>query len=235
MKVGIVIITYNISSELFALQIEAIRKFCKDDFEIMVIDNSTDMKMSVGIQYHAGQLAIPYKKTMASSYDGSDSHSFAANFSYLMLKDHFDAMFYLDHDCLPIKPFSVIEILGEDKIMAGIGQHDLYMWPGCVMWRNDKIDKELISFNPDHERRLDTGAGLSKVIEKYGKENCIFFNEVYEQNPNFTGKYNYYALINDGMFLHVVNSSNWSGEMRHEERINSMVNLLREKIDSYVA
>ena len=235
MKVGIIVITYNISSELFCLQIEAIRKFCKDDdYDIMIVDNSTDMRMAVGIQYHASQLKLAYRKTMASSSDGSDSHSFAANFAYSTLKDRFDVFLYLDHDCLPLKPFSVVEILGEDKIMAGIGQQEIYFWPGCVMWRNDKIDKDLIDFSPDHQRHLDTGGGLSKVIDEYGKENCIFFNEVYEQNPNFTGKYNYYALINDGMFLHVVNSSNWNGENNHEERINSMVNLIREKIDSYV-
>ncbi len=34
MKVGIIIICYNISPEIFILQINAIRKFCKDDFEI---------------------------------------------------------------------------------------------------------------------------------------------------------------------------------------------------------
>lgn len=237
MKVCTVVIVYNISAELFCLQIEAIKKFCKDDVEIMVIDNSTVMDKSIPIQYHSKLLGAAYIKTMASSADGSDSHSFAANISYQKLKNNYSYFHYLDHDCVPVRPYSVVDILGEEKVIAGIGQHETntFMWPGCVMWNNDKVDNSLIDFSPSHSLRLDTGAGLRHVIEKYGKDACVFFNEVYEQNPNFVdNKYGYFSSINDGMFFHVVNSSNWSKEARHEERINSMINLIKAKIDSYV-
>lgn len=237
MKVGIIIITYNISSELFCLQIEAIRKFCKDDdFEIVVVDNSTDATSSMGIQYHSGLLNLLYRKTIASSVNGSDSHSFAANFSYQRLKTIYDAFLYLDHDCIPFKDFSLQGILGEDKVMAGIGQlkgTTTYFWPGLLFFRNDKIEHDLIDFSPNNELGLDTGGNLYKVIETYGKDACIFFNESYHQNPNFVdNKYGYYSMINDEMFFHAVNASNWSGELRHEERINSIINLIKEKISN---
>lgn len=232
MKTAVVIITYNISSEVFMLQIEAIRKFCKDDFEIEVFDNSSDVEKAEGIRYHASILEISYCKTHANSLNGSDSHSFAANFSYGILKDKYSLFAYLDHDLLPIKDFSVEEILG-DKIIAGVGQIKngvKYFWPGAVMWDNTKIDNDLIDFSPDHEKNLDTGGGLHKIIDEYGEDVCIFFSEAYHQNDGFAGKkYNYYAMIN-GMFMHFVNSSNWNPIKNHDNRINSLLNIAREKI-----
>lgn len=234
MKVGVVIITYNISSELFCLQIEAIRKYCKDDFEIVVVDNSTDAIKSTAIEYHSGLLNLLYRKTFASSMNGSDSHSFSANFSYQRLKNIYDRFIYLDHDVIPVMDFSIEEILGEDKVMAGIGQvkgDTTYFWPGLLFFNNDKIDHNLIDFNPNHQRGLDTGGNLYKVIETYGKEACVFFNESYHQNPEFIdSKYGYYSMIMDETFLHCVNSSNWSGELRHQERINSLINIIKKKI-----
>ena len=42
-NIGIVIITYNIPSEVFTLQIQAIQKYCMDEFTIEVFDNSSDL------------------------------------------------------------------------------------------------------------------------------------------------------------------------------------------------
>lgn len=236
MKVATVIIVYNIPFDVFLLQIEAIRKFCKDgDNTIEVVDNSTDLEISEGIKYHSEILGLNYTKTNASSRNGSDSHSFSANTSYELLKNKYEVFFYLDHDCFPILPYSVVEILGEDKVMAGIGQHEVntFMWPGCVMWRNDKVDIELIDFSPSHILGLDTGAGLRAVIQKYGKENCIFFDESYHQNPNYSGKYNHYALIFKGTFLHCINGSGWNHVKGNKDRLNSLINIVKGKINAY--
>lgn len=232
MKVGIVIICYNIASRIFLLQVEALKKFCKDDFVIEVFDNSFDEELSEGIRYHCSILEIPYTKTNATSKNGSDSHSFAANLSFDFLKDKYDYFAYLDHDLIPLVPFSVVDILG-DKILAGVGQgkNVAYIWPGCLFISTEGIDKELIDFSPNHKLGYDTGGGLSKIFEAYGKENCIFFNEIYCQNPGFTGKQGYYSLINNGMFMHFIEGSNWEGSERHEERINSLLNIAQTKID----
>lgn len=232
MKVGIIIITYNLDSRIFLLQIEAIRKLCNDDFEIYIFDNSYDKELSEGIRYHSEQLGLYYKKTEASSRNGSDSHAFAANFSYQLIKDNYDIVIYLDHDIIPVVPFSAIEILGT-KIMAGIGQHTIntYLWPGCLFINLTGIDREMIDFSPVNSLKLDTGGGLHTVVEKYGKENVVFFNEKYCQNPNYNGnRYNHYAMINDEMFMHFVNSSQWNPVENNESRINSLISIAQEKI-----
>ena len=232
MQLGIIVITYNLSSEIFLLQIAALRKFCKDDFVIEVIDNSSDLELAEHIRYHAEQLGINYYKTFASSKNGSDSHSFAANFAHHKLKDQYEYLFYIDHDLVPMFDFSVVDILAGGHIAAGLGQgaKKKYMWPGAFMVALERINRDLVDFSPNAEFGLDTGGNLYKIIEQYGQENCIFFNESYHQNPNFNGHYfNHISVINNGMFYHCVNASNWSGSQRHEERMNAFVNIVKEK------
>lgn len=233
MKVGIIIITYNLSSEIFLLQMAAIKKFCKDeDYTVEIVDNSSDEKMAEDIRYHASILELNYIKTFAGGM-GSDSHAFAANFSYQKFKDKYNYFAYLDHDIIPVSDFSVVEILSGGHVMAGVGQgaQKTYFWPGLLFWNGNAVDLEIIDFSPSHIFGLDTGGNLYKVIEKYGKENCIFFNEAYHQNPffNSVGGYNHYAMLADNRFMHMINSSNWNDTERHEERINSLINVAKEK------
>jgi len=232
MKVGIVIITFNISSEVFLLQIAAIRKFCKDEFVIEVIDNSSDAEIAEHIRYHSSHLGLSYTKTFAGGKGSSDSHSWAANFAYQKFKNDYQFFFFLDHDVIPVKFFSVVEILNGGHAMAGLGQgsQKTYYWPGTVMWRSDEDIKEIIDFSTSGEFFLDTGGNLYKAIEKSGKENCIFFNESYHQNPYFNSKeYGHYAMINNEMFMHFVGSSNWINLSNHQERISSLINVAKEK------
>lgn len=231
MKVGIIIITYNLPVDIFLLQIAAIKKFCTDDYEIEIFDNSSRLKFSEDIKYHSKLLGLQYTKTFSSSQNGSESHSFAANFSYQKIKNNYQYLFFMDHDLIPVKEFSVVQILG-DKIIAGIGQgaKKKYLWPGCVMWNADKIDKNIIDFSFSHDLGLDTGGLLYKVIEQYGEDNCIFFDEAYYQNPYFVHpQYGHYTMIMDEVFCHFTNASNWFGADRHEERINSLLNIAKEK------
>lgn len=226
---GIFIITYNIPAEVFLLQIDAIRKFCKDEhYRIIIADNSSDDDMSEGIRYHSNRLGLVYTKTNASSVNSSDSHSWAANFIYQKYHHPFRYCFFLDHDCIPVKDFSVLEILG-DKAMAGLGQakQKTYFWPGCVMWDGDKVID--IDFSPNSEFGLDTGGNIYKAIEDVGVSECVFFDESYHQNPHFKGKYDCFAMINDDMFLHFINGSNWNDEKNNTDRLNSLINITRQK------
>lgn len=221
---GIVIITYNIPTDVFVLQLSCIKRFCKDWFEIIIVDNSSDKEKTQAIEYHSLKRRLKYIRTQTESV-GSDSHAFAANFAYNELRTNYDYFLFLDHDCIPVKEFSVEEIL-EDKVMAGLGQQKtkLYFWPGCVMWDNNTILRSLIDFSTNSKHGLDTGGELYKVIEEYGKERCVFFDEVYHENPAFRSPpYNFYAMLNKGVFLHFINGSGWNGNS--EERINSLINI----------
>lgn len=231
MTVGTVIVTYNISSEIFLLQVAAIKKFCKDDFTIEVIDNSSDLEKAEGIRYHCSVLGLNYMKTFGGGM-GSASHAFSANFAYGRLKDSYDLFFFADHDVIPVQAYSVVEILSGGHVMAGIGQgtKKKYLWPGCVMWDRHRVKDDLIDFSTNSEFNLDTGGNLYKVVEEYGMESIVFFNESYHQNPYYQSKdYGHYAMINNEMFMHFTNGSNWARKERHDERINALLNIAREK------
>ncbi len=230
-KVGIIVVAYN-NPDFIIPQTELFRKYCADAPEIIVIDNSTDLEASEAIKYHAGQLGVEYTKTNASSSGGSESHSFAANFAYMKYKDSYNYLFWADHDLFAVKAFSIPAILG-DKVIAGLGQEKSgkkYFWGGCVMLNNTIVDKSLVDFYPNMEYGMDTGGNLYRIIAKYGEENCVFFNEAYHQNPNFRKSfYNFYSMINNEMFFHCLNGSNWSGSNDDKERINSLLSILNER------
>jgi len=229
MKIAIVIITYNVP-DLIIKQIELISKYCKDNFEIIIVDNSTDDIAIKSIAYHCKERGVRVLKTQASSQRGSDSHAFACNVAYAMLYGGYDYFFFLDHDNFPIRNFSVEAIL-QGKIMAGLPQakSKTYFWAGCVMWNDKDIDRSLIDFSVNHELGLDTGGMLYRVVEQYGDSQCVFFDEKYYENPHFrTTMYNFYATINDDMFMHFINSSGWNPIDGNTERINSLINILTE-------
>lgn len=229
---GIFIITYNTPSEVFLLQVEAINKFCRDkEFKIEVFDNSRDGYDNVW--YHSQSLGVGYTRLITKTTDPSQSHAFAANIAYSLKGELYDCLFYLDHDCIPVKEFCVDDLDGSGYLGAGIGQQKskTYFWPGCFMLVNKNIDKDLVNFSISREHGLDTGGELYKLIEEYGKNHFIFFGEAYEQNPNYKGKYDFYSII-DGRFMHFINGSNWNGVKDNEERLNSLINIARNKIDN---
>lgn len=231
MKIAIVVVLFN-NPDLIQKQVECIRRFCKDEHDIILVDNSRRKEAIDAILYYNHSLKCQYYKT-ESEIDSSYSHAFACNFSFHKLKYNYDYFLFLDHDNFPVKEFSVKEIL-QDKIIAGLGQVRLdkhYFWAGCVMFNHTKIEENLIDLSPNREFELDTGGNLYKVVDKYGKEACGFFNEVHVQNPYFDKSYyNFYSMINDGVFMHFFNSSNWANALDDTERINSLLNILNEKM-----
>jgi len=229
MKIGIIIIVYNLDARIFIMQIEAIKKYCKDaDYTIHVFDNGSDREKIEAIRHHAKSRVINYHKTNPSTKDPSFSHSFAANFSYKMLKDKYELLFYADHDLIPVKNYSIEEILG-NHLVAGVrqGKKEYYLWPGCLIFRNNEIDHNLIDFSPNNKLRLDTGGELRKLIEVYGEERILYLDEIGAQNEAMlTHKdYYFYMMLCNETFIHFLAASNWSGKERHEERINSLINI----------
>lgn len=232
MQLGICVITYNIDIRIFLLQIGAIRKFCKDSYHITVVDNSTNDHNARQILHHCRELGLDHKKTNSAHGPGTESHAFSANLSYQKWMNGHDYLLYIDHDCIPVKPFSIVDLLKNRKIggLAHMGQKK-YFWAGLVFWNDQEVDRNLINFMPSHEFQLDTGGMLYRMIEKYGEENCVYLPEEYVQNPHAEfSMYNFYSMIG-GIFMHFINSSNWNNQERNDERLNSLINIANERIN----
>ena len=214
----IIIITFNTPSEVLKLQLANIKKFCKDDFVIEVIDNSRtrhDMTKEIALPYGN------YTRTELPKRDASNSHGAACDFAYKLLKDKYDTFLFLDHDCIPVKDFSVVEILG-DKQLGGVlqGVSDTkYLWVGCLMLKRF----EEIDFMPDETKRIDTGGGTWKIMNG---TNTVLFSERGVNNPKFQhGMYHFYTMICDETFMHFLNTSNWNRNKRNTERINTLIEI----------
>jgi len=231
-KTAIVVIAYN-TLGLLDHQAKCIEMLCKDDYDLIVVNNSDHIKNSEIIENRAKTLNCIYLKTRASTSADSNSHAFACNVCYNKLQDDYSIFCFLDHDNFPLKPFSPKELLN-GKTIAGLEQvkgEIKYFWPGCVMWDNNKVDHSLVDFSVSSEFGLDSGGNFFKIIEKHGKDQCVFFNESYRQNPYFDkSRYNFYAMINDGMFMHFINSSNWNNSNENDERINTLLRILEENV-----
>lgn len=227
MKVAIVIITYN-QPELLVKQLELLQRFCKDEHDVVIVDNSTKPQAIIDIRYHARKCKHVIRAKAATA-DASESHAFAANLSVTKYADQYDYLFWLDHDCFPFKPFSVVETLGS-KTLAGLAQakHETYFWPGCFMVKTSEVKG--IDFSPS--TGLDTGGNTYKLIKEQGLDNCEFFSEIHEQNPYFNKtRYNFYSVIAD-TFLHFIAGSDWANVGHNEERINSLFNVLQDKCET---
>lgn len=239
MKIAILIITYHIDPRILIGQIQNIKKFCQDaDYTIHFFDNSTDEDKAAGIKHHIIDQGCEYHRTISQTNDPSVSHSFAANFAFKTLKDRYEAIAFFDHDLIPVKPFSVQEIL-DGKVMAGVTQYQgnkvFYFWPGCLFFDNTRIDKDLVDFSPNNELGTDTGGQLYLLINKYGVENLSLIDETGCLNPlleNHPTHY-FYMMLYEGTFLHFLAASGWAGEQDHEKRINSLINIVNEKTQLY--
>jgi len=228
-KTGIFIVTYNVPS-LLPVQIDRIVRHCKDDYEVTVVDNSTNKEAAEAIHYHAVRLGCHYMRTQAGSKGGSESHAFACNMSYQREGRKYAYVLYLDHDNFPVKDFNVSKWLG-DNVIGGLGQNKFktYMWPGLVMINNSKVDPLKVDFSCSREHFLDTGGMLFPIIEA-ADDKALFFDEAYHENPHFPHPpYNYYSMLAGGTFMHFVNGSNWAKQGGNDERLNSLINILSEK------
>jgi hypothetical protein len=230
--IAIIVVVYNVSN-LISTQIDFIRRFCKDDkYHIIIIDNSNNQNISNQIKQQS--LSCIYHK-IDSGTNGSEGHAFACNYAYSVFQNNYEYMFFLDHDIFPITNFSVKDILG-DKVIGGPGQirkTKIYLWPGCVMFNNNKIAHNLISFSTNPSLGLDTGGMLYRVIETYGQNNCAFFDEHYEDNISVNGtNYGNYSIISNPSFsfMHFRNASNWNYVSNNDERIASLLHILHNKV-----
>lgn len=231
---AVVIIAYNVP-EFIIKHIELFKSLYKKPYELIIVDNSSDESMATDIKYHCDLNGVEYIRTRASSSNGSDSHAFAANLSYTILKDRpYTDFMYLDHDCFLIKETDLFpsDIEGTAApIVTGLKQvkgNKSYFWPGCFVFENKPLIKELLDFSPSQEFGLDTGGMTYKLIES--KEvHKDFFDEEYEQNDAVSDPNgNYYSIIG-GMFMHFIKGSNWNGAENHHQRINSLFNILKNK------
>lgn len=236
MRTAIIIVAFN-NADLIIKQAQCISKFYKSEYDIFIIDNSTIPESIAAVRYHAHNSGCCYIKHDNNSASPSISHANACNFGCNGVnKNMYRYILLLDHDNFMVKPMHVSEVLG-DKIMAGMLQTRNginYFWPGCLMWDLSKIGSTAIDFSTDPVKGLDTGGAIHKLIlDNGGLQNFVCLNEVHVKNKLFCKSfYDFYSSINEGMFMHFLNASNWANAEANQERLNTLYMILDGKINT---
>lgn len=223
MKTAVIIIAFN-DSRLIEKQLELIDKFCTDKPDIIIFDNSNVECIKANFKSNH----IYYNFTDGYYLNPSDSHSTAANAAYKMFSPFYNRLLFLDHDCFPIKEFSVSEML-IGWCLAGLGQQKTktYFWPGCVAFDVNKLKGFPVDFSTSQEYGLDTGGNLYRILEVF---QGTYLNEQHIPNPYFTEPpYNFYSTIHNGTFMHFTNASNWNNTPLNEQRMESLYKILNEQ------
>lgn len=232
-KLAIVIVVFNISN-LIKKQIDLIKKYCMDDFDVMVVDNSSDSRVAEEVKLIANDLNCNYLKTNSTG-DFSQSHATACNFAYQEFKNY-KYMLFLDHDNFPVENFSVVEVM-KNKVIGGVGQCKegvYYYWPGCVMINNELLVDDIVDFSTNSDLKLDTGGNLYTLINKYTQEKCVGFDqyEIYDTNDIDYAFYNNIcspAGASKFTFMHFINASNWNNKKNNQKRIDGLLDILKER------
>lgn len=222
MRTAVIIIAFN-DPKLIAKQLELIDKFCTDNPDIIIFDNS-DVECT-NVAFKSNHV---YYNFEGYYLNPSDSHSTAANAAYKMFSPFYEQLLFLDHDCFPIKEFSINTMLNGAHV-AGLGQQKtkVYFWPGCVAFDVKKLNGFPVDFSTNQEYGLDTGGNLFRVFETFGG---VCLNEQYIENPYFTElPYNFYSTIYNGTFMHFTNASNWNSTPLNEQRIETLYKILNDK------
>jgi len=234
MKAAIIIVVYN-TAEFIVKQVECIRRFCKENPNIIIIDNSSKQEVSDAIVYRIQNLNCIYEKVTSHSGNPSLSHAFAANHAYHKYYLEYDYVMMLDHDAFPIVEFSMEKILEGGKLIAGMTQFrrsgKVYFWPGCLIISN-ALSPELIDFSPNEQYGLDTGGNLYKAFEKFPKHNFVFFDEHTHENIHFKQlHHNKYTVIGK-IFMHFIAGSNWNNlpKEEYDARISGLMAILNDTI-----
>lgn len=248
-RIAIATVAFH-SPALASKLVQLVDRYCTDKtneilIDFILYDNATTEYSETISKYcevmyftqHSNKLnlRVMNKKTYSSPVQGLDvnnpsiSHALALNDIYQTLcaspESEYLSILFLDHDCFPIKPFSIHEMLS-GVILAGVAQmkSKLYPWAGCLAIDLVTINlcglTNSIDFMVNEELGLDTGGELYKLIEEF--ENLDSFNFMSEKPES---DYN----IIDNTFMHFVNGSNWKNQQDHEQRLAELFNILNQK------
>ena len=214
-------IHYN-EPEFVKLQKTSIKKYVKDDFEFIVINNGKNKKTSEAIEktcISEGVKFINIKNKNASQ--GSLNHLVGINEFKKQLLKHTDGdrVFLIDHDLFLIEKLDTIQKKLSENSLVFMDQFrgaTKYIWPGLCYFNIEKsiklneLDFGLGSVNGT---QTDTGGKTFFYLKKYkNKISCASLRE------NFIGHTPQTINIDilkdkkeEHVFYHLFRGSNWKG------------------------
>ena len=231
-----VTVTFN-CPDFFKWQMNLLKKYEKEPYCQLVIDNSSENTKSFEIENICRENDIAYVKVPENPYSikfksPSRSHAAAVAWAKRHVLSHVHCKYvsFIDHDIFPIKKIDLLKKITEsNQDIYGLlqdrrdadGKGIWYIWPGFIIMKNTMIKN--LDFTPIASLG-DTGAAMYKdVYSKINQNEMKFASSklinlynhgderfISTQRPECYGHPNTIEIIDD-TWLHVCDGSGWLG------------------------
>lgn len=241
------VVAFN-NPELIELQHEKLVTHLTHPFDYIVVDNSSDTKVSDQLRALCEAKNISYillPKNPLTGIRTSGSHGIALNWCYRNIIQRYKPTYFgfLDHDLFPLQDVSLAEKLhtGFYGIKKKRPKNFWYLWPGFSFFTYETVKDISINFFPYHGGQdgsifLDTGGANYPLLYKHLKEGDFAEAQTTLYNRTTGNEFvrgedssNVFEII-DGAWLHLRQIA-WRKESAHklkeiEEIISSAKELL---------
>ena len=185
------IYTYSFNNPKYLdYQIKSFRKFMKEPFEFICIDNSIDPMIRNTLIDVCNKYGVAHHINMKPDHSLAGlSHASALQWSFntFMANDNDNINVMIDHDTFPIIPISIFDLLG-DSAIAGAPQsvgHIHYLHPSLIIMDMQKL--------PNKHTMKFCGANIDGINVDIGGQLYLYFRD----NPSVNIKHLRSYLISD--------------------------------------
>ena len=236
--------------EFIQIQYNQLKKYCRDDFEYIVINNSKNDEIDAEIVNITTENSIRTISVVKDHKIPNVSHFNALNTAFnvdVKNKNDNDLIVVMDSDVFPFKSFSFKNIIGDSEV-GGIYQQRQnteieYLCPIFTILTN-KVDLSDIDFS--WKVYTDCGGSTDNFIKSHNltpkwvdhtaaidiETGYIFVNN---NKVNFPYKKEYRSQFIAGSFFHYYRGCNWDEQQPsyHEDKFNFLKYFL-ENTQEYV-
>lgn len=245
--------TYYIKPEFIEIQYNQLKKYCVNDFELIIINNGKDKEIENKINNECFRLNIKCInfENKSSNHFCSQSHNVALEYAlknYVLFDSKDNITVFMDSDVFAFKKFDFIKILNNKKVGGLYQQRDQNEYFSAIFtlfYNNINLDK-FSFFNGIG----DTGSGTFILMKENEYElvkhtaaidiesKYIFKN----QDIEYPYKEKYKCQFIHDCFIHYYRGSNWaeSDPNYHNEKLNFILDFLNNPtkhglyLDEYV-
>ena len=238
--------THYIKPEFIELQHDQFKKYCKDQYELVIVNNGKDEQLENEIRNECIRLklrCIDFEKNPNVPLFCSQHHTVSLEnvlVNHIKKDETKNLTVILDNDVFAFREFSFIDIMNGKKV-AGLYQqrsyggieHE-YLASIFMAFYNDVDMSDFSFFNGIG----DTGCGTFILVKRYESEfvkhtaaidieKDFVFTDNKKQHP-YLEKYRS-QIIHD-CFIHYYRGSNWSESdpNYHEEKMNFLIDFLQD-------
>lgn len=243
-QADIITVAFN-NAELIRVQELFLRKFVRDKYTHIVVDNSTDKAVREEIYQYCYENGIAYiglPKNHANRVGGSYSHATALNYVYrhVIRRRRPWAWGQIDHDLFPTRPISILAKLENQPIYGPLRHREKWWYLSAILsfFRYDYVQDKKVDFMPVTPETVYLDSGGGNWYDLYSRLNLSdlsFPNECIEPLREGGDRHSdMLEYFDDKLWLHTINGSCWKKIAGEDEKNNLIKNHLKTILEEEI-